>query len=162
KRSSSSRFRAMIGQTLGHYRILAKLGVGGMGVVYRASDTMLQRPAAVKVIEGPAGADETARARLLREARMASALNHPNICTVYEVGVAGPADAIQTYIAMELIEGAAADSSDSSGGTADRPDASLRDADCRRAGSRARRGVIHQDLKSANVMVLPDGRIKVL
>src|SRR5262245_18257122 len=152
----------MIGQTLGHYRIVAKLGAGGMGVVYRASDTMLQRPAAVKVIEGPAGADEAVRARLLREARMASALNHPNICTVYEVGVAGPPDSTQTYIAMELIEGQPLTALIPAEGLPihDTLHYGMQIADA--LGHAHGRGLIHQDLKSANVMVLPDGRIKVL
>src|SRR5262245_24849618 len=91
----------MVGQTLAHYRILEKLGAGGMGVVYRAQDTILKRMVALKVLGDNLRADDTAGARLLREARTASALNDPNICTVYEVGEANH----QTYIAMEYIEG---------------------------------------------------------
>ena len=88
----------MVGRTLGRYQILEKIGAGGMGVVYRARDTQLERSVALKVVGGQVQ-DEKARARLLREARTASALNHPSICTIYEAGVADG----ETYIAMELL-----------------------------------------------------------
>src|SRR5690349_5956617 len=91
----------MIGRTLAQYRILERIGAGGMGVVYRAQDTQLQRPIALKVVGDSADLDPQARARLLREARTASALNHPNICTIYQAGEAEG----ETYIAMELVEG---------------------------------------------------------
>ncbi|MEE9235995.1 MAG: serine/threonine-protein kinase, partial [Candidatus Acidoferrales bacterium] len=91
----------MIGRTLAHYRIIEKLGEGGMGEVYRAHDEKLDRDVALKVLPASALTDETARARLLREARSAAALNHPHICTVHEVGEADG----QTYIAMEFVEG---------------------------------------------------------
>ena len=91
----------MTGQTLSHYRILDKIGAGGMGVVYRAHDTQLDRDVALKVLPSETLADETARARLVREARMASKLNHPHICAVYEVAEAEG----QAFIAMELVEG---------------------------------------------------------
>src|SRR6266849_5030144 len=93
----------MVGRTLAHYQILEKIGAGGMGVVYWARDTQLERVVALKVVGEQAQVDENARARLLREARTASALNHPNICTIYEAGVADG----ETYIAMELVEGQA-------------------------------------------------------
>ena len=76
----------MVGWTLDHYLVLEKIGAGGMGVVYRARDTQLQRAVALKVV-GEASVDENARARLLWEARKASALNHPHISTIYEAGV---------------------------------------------------------------------------
>src|SRR5262245_48246567 len=91
----------MVGRTLAHYRILERVGAGGMGVVYRSQDTELRRLVALKVLRDDAHVDEKARARLLREARTASALNHPNICTIYEVGTAEG----ETYIAMELVDG---------------------------------------------------------
>ncbi|MCJ7503552.1 MAG: protein kinase, partial [Acidobacteriia bacterium] len=91
----------MLGEQLGHYRILEKIGAGGMGEVYRAHDEQLDRDVALKVLPAHTLTDEIARARLLREARAAAALNHPHICTIHEVGEAGG----QAYIAMELVEG---------------------------------------------------------
>src|SRR5262245_11378816 len=91
----------MVGRTVAHYLVLERIGAGGMGVVYRAQDTQLGRPVALKVVGDDATVDEKARERLLREARTASALNHPNICTIYEAGMADG----EAYIAMELVEG---------------------------------------------------------
>src|SRR5262245_56134761 len=93
----------MIGQTLGHFRIDAELGSGGMGVVYRAHDTKLGRTVAIKLVGERFAAEPTARERLMREARTASALNHPHICTVHEVGAADG----HVYIVMEHVEGRA-------------------------------------------------------
>lgn len=98
----------MIGQTLGHYRVLEKLGAGGMGVVYRAHDEQLDRDVAVKVLPADALGNGIARDRLLREARLASKLNHPHICTIHEVGEAGPSAGsgqAVSFIAVELVEG---------------------------------------------------------
>src|SRR5687768_13106248 len=89
------------GDRLKHYCIVDQLGAGGMGEVYRARDEQLDREVAIKVLPAASLGDVAARARLVREARAAAALNHPNICTVYEVGEANG----QAYIAMELIDG---------------------------------------------------------
>jgi serine/threonine protein kinase len=89
------------GMFIGHYRLLEQLGEGGMGVVYRARDERLERDVAMKLIGERLLADATARGRFLREARTASALNPPNICTVHEVGDDGDL----TYIVMELVTG---------------------------------------------------------
>ena len=89
------------GARLGPYEIVARIGAGGMGEVWRARDTRLERDVALKVLPAEAVADEVARARLLREARLASKLNHPHICTIHEVGEADG----QVFIAMELVEG---------------------------------------------------------
>ncbi len=91
----------MIGQVLGHCRVVAKLGEGGMGVVYRAYDEVLHRDVALKVVKKDAGLDASASQKLLHEARASSALAHPNICTIYEVGETDG----ELYIAMELVEG---------------------------------------------------------
>ena len=80
--------RDLIGQTLGHFRVEAKLGEGGMGVVYRASDETLRREVALKVLPDSVARDDERRRRFLREARAAAAVTHPNIATVYEVGEA--------------------------------------------------------------------------
>ena len=148
----------MIGETVGHFRILSKLGAGGMGVVYRAHDETLHRTVAIKVVARESGSTPADRVRIIEEARAASGLSHPHICTVYETGdIDG-----QAYIAMEFVEGRPLSESIPLGGLP--TDAVIRYgiqiADA--LAHAHKRGVIHRDLKTANVVISADGRAKVL
>ncbi|HEU4725017.1 MAG TPA: protein kinase [Candidatus Eisenbacteria bacterium] len=148
----------LIGGTISHYRIVSRLGAGGMGVVYRARDERLGRDLALKILPAESMADETARARLLREARMASSLNHPHIAHIYEVGEDGG----YLYIAMELVEGRPLSEAIPAGGLP--PDTLVRQG-IQIADALAyahERGIMHRDLKTANVMITADGWVKVL
>jgi hypothetical protein len=148
----------MIGQLLDHYRVISKVGEGGMGVVYRAHDEILHRDVAIKVVADSRVLDRAGKDHLLHEARAGSALNHPNICTIYEViEVDG-----RLYIAMELVEGRSL--SDVIGPTGLPVESVLRyGAQLAAALSHAHgRNIVHHDLKSSNIVVTPDGLVKVL
>ncbi|HKD09041.1 MAG TPA: protein kinase [Bryobacteraceae bacterium] len=148
----------MIGKTLGHYRIVAKLGEGGMGVVYRAYDEVLHRDVAVKVVNKDLGGGSSAPRNLLEEARASSSLSHPNICAIHEVGQDGG----DLYIVMELVEGKTL--RELCAGEGLPAESVLRyGAQIASALSRAHeRGIVHGDLKTANIVVGDDGLVKVL
>lgn len=147
----------MIGQTFDHYKILAKLGEGGMGVVYRARDEVLNRDVALKFL-GAGTIDKVGRDHLLREAQTASALSHPNICTIYQIGQTDD----NFFVVMELIEGKSLSELITATGlsmeTVSRYGAQIADA----LAHAHDRGIVHRDLKGSNVMVTPEGRVKVL
>lgn len=148
----------MIGQVLGHCRITAKIGEGGMGVVYRAYDEVLHRDVAVKVVKKDACLDSSAGQNLLQEARASSALAHPNICTIHEVGETDG----DFYIVMELVEGKSLHEMSMGAGLP--PESVLRyGVQIASALARAHdRGIVHRDLKTSNVVVSTAGLVKVL
>jgi eukaryotic-like serine/threonine-protein kinase len=145
-------------QTVSHYRIAEKIGEGGMGVVYRAHDSRLNRDVALKFLPAELLNNENARALLIREARTASALNHPNICTIYDVGEQDG----QNYIVMEFVKGRSLIEQIPENGlpadTVIRYGEQIADA----MAHAHEHGVIHRDLKSPNVIITSAGRVKVL
>jgi len=148
----------MVGKQFGHYRVVEKIGAGGMGEVYRARDEQLERDVALKILPASSFSDPDARSRLLREARSAASLNHPHICTIHEVGEAGG----QTYIAMELVEGQTLSARLTTGalpaGEILRYGLQLAEA----LGHAHEHNIVHRDLKCANVIINAEGRAKVL
>src|SRR6266404_4902502 len=147
----------MIGQTLDHYRVLAQIGEGGMGVVYRARDEVLNRDVALKLLAHGA-LDKVGPGHLLREAQTASSLSHPNICTIHQVGDTGN----DFYVVMELIEGRSLSDLITATGLSmeivTRYGTQIADA----LAHAHDRGIVHRDLKGSNVMVTAEGRVKVL
>lgn len=153
----------MINQTISHYRITGQLGSGGMGVVYEAEDLTLGRKVALKFLPSHLSRDQNALDRFLFEARTASALNHPNICTIYAVEtVPGEGGLNQSFIAMELIEGQnLAQRLDSGPLPLDRLlDIAIQLADALDAAHA--KGIIHRDIKPANIFLTQRGQAKIL
>ena len=139
----------MIGKTILHYKILEKLGEGGMGVVYKAEDTKLQRTVALKFLPVNVAGDDELRKRFINEARTASALNHPNICTIHSVE-----DGDQPFIAMEFVAGRELREIVGAQNFVPLPDV-LNYATQIVAGLQAahKKGIVHRDIKPANIMV---------
>jgi len=157
-RKKGAQEHPVIGQVLGRCRVQAKIGEGGMGVVYRAYDEVLQRDVAVKVVKKDARLGSSGTQSLLEEARASSSLSHPNICTIHDVGETEG----ELYIVMELVDGKSLHEMCRDGGLP--PEIVIR-CGVQIGGALVRahdRGIVHRDLKTTNIVVTPDGLVKVL
>jgi pentatricopeptide repeat protein len=153
----------MIGETISHYRIIERLGAGGMGEVYKAEDLRLHRPVALKMMFADGGRNdpsEEARARFLREARAASALNHPNIATVYEIDEVVRNGSRYSFIVMEFIPGRTLKEAGREFSLAEHVDIVAQIADA--LAEAHDHGIIHRDIKPSNIIVTEQARVKIL
>jgi len=148
----------MIGKTISHYRIIEKLGEGGMGVVYKAEDTKLKRTVALKFLPGELTRDPDAKERFIREAQAAAALNHPCICTIYEVGEHDG----QSFIAMELVEGESLKERIECGPLPIDDAVSSAVEVGEGLGEAHEKGIVHRDIKPGNIMLTSRGQAKIL
>jgi serine/threonine protein kinase len=148
----------LIGRTLSHYRINAAIGAGGMGEVYRATDTKLGREVALKVLPAEMAGDPDRLARFQREARAVAALNHPHIVTIYSVE---EAEGVH-FLTMELVEGLSLDRRIAAGGLPVEQIIEIAGALAEALAAAHEKGIVHRDLKPGNVMVTDEGRVKVL
>jgi eukaryotic-like serine/threonine-protein kinase len=148
----------MIGKTVAHYRILEKIGEGGMGVVYKAEDTKLKRTVALKFLPTELTRDAQARARFVQEAQAAAALDHPNICAVFEIGEAEGA----TYIAMPYVKGQSLKERIAAGPLSIEEVLAIAGQVAEGLKEAHERGIIHRDIKPANIMLTEKGQTKIM
>ena len=148
----------MIGQRLGHYRVIEKIGAGGMGVVYRAHDERLDRDVALKVLPVGTLIDEAARKQFRREALTLAKLNHPNIETVHDFGSEGDTD----FLVMELITGSPLSQKLKAGPLSEKEALRVGMQLAEGLSAAHEQGVIHRDLKPGNLMITREGRLKIL
>ncbi len=146
------------GATISHYKITEKLGEGGMGVVYKAEDTKLERPVALKFLAAHLLQDEESRKRFIREAKAAAALDHPNICTVHEIGEAEG----QTFLAMAYVTGQTVKEKIESRPLELKEALSIATQTAEGLAEAHEKGIVHRDIKPENVMVNEKGQVKVM
>ncbi len=146
----------MIGQTISHYKILEKLGEGGMGVVYKAEDTKLDRLVALKFLPERLNASEQDKARFIQEAKAASSLNHPNVCTIHDIQEHDG----QMFIVMEFVDGQTLHDKKGSISFKQAIDISIQIADGLAAAHD--KGIVHRDIKPENIMIRNDGIAQIM
>jgi len=146
----------MVGQTVSHYKILEKLGEGGMGVVYKAEDTKLKRTVALKFLPPHLSSSEQDKARFIQEAQAAAALNHPNICTIHGIEDADG----QSFIAMEFVDGQTLQRKKSSLSIKQALDVGVQVAEGLAAAHE--KGIVRRDIKPENIMIRKDGRVQIM
>ena len=148
----------MVSQTISHYRILSKLGAGGMGEVYLAEDTQLGRRVAIKFLSPELVADERANKRLVKEARAAATLDHPNICSIYEVGEADG----RSFIAMQYLEGETLDARIKSKPLELKESLTIAVQIADALSEAHSQSIVHRDIKPSNIMITSRGQAKVM
>ena len=151
----------MIGQTISQYKILKKLGEGGMGVVYKAQDTKLDRFVALKFLPAPLAASEQDKARFIQEAKSAAALNHPNVCSIIDIQEHDdPQGGKQMFIVMEFVDGQTLQEKKSSITQKQAIDYAIQIAEGLAAAHE--KGIVHRDIKPENIMIRKDGIVQVM